>query len=264
MKKILFVMLIFIMGAAYKSGPAIQIVTEDVELGEVQKGGIFNYVIEVKNIGNQDLIIENVYASCGCLEVSDKRWPGAGPVPGPNPVPTHVVIEPKKSTFISVKLDTNKVSGVFEKMLHIISNDPVTKDAAWKIRGVVLDSPPAADRSNSIALPQYSSSEAPKVPSREDAKAITVFYSPGCNDCREIMEKFLPGIKEKYNEKISIVYYDIDRPEAFAYLLDLINKYDKRSKKGFFNPRPPVVVVGDRLLYGTKEIKKHTEELIKN
>ncbi|MBU4312370.1 MAG: hypothetical protein KJ706_06610 [Candidatus Omnitrophica bacterium] len=94
------------------------------------------------------------------------------------------------------------------------------------------------------------------------AKMIMVFYSPGCNDCREIMDKFLPEIKQKYKDKIMVVDYNIDNMESYAFLLSLQDKYDEKSKGGFYNPKPPILFIEDRLLYGVKDIEKKLEGII--
>jgi len=238
--------------AAEKSGPIIKFSTKDSDIGTVEKGRMFSYLVEVKNYGTDDLVIENVYSSCGCFEVTDSRWPNnphnAGPPPAIKPEP--VTIKPNKSIFIATRLDTNKVSGQFEKTLHVVSNDPETKDAAWRIKGTVLDSASGvAERAQASSAP----------PASPDSKVVMLFYTPGCNECKEIKEKFLPGIKEKYKEKVLIVEYNIDNSESFAFLLDLQSKYDERFKKAFFNPKPPTVFVENKLLYGVKEIEKQLD-----
>jgi thiol-disulfide isomerase/thioredoxin len=235
-KKILFLIMVFALSfqfsayAGQDKAARIEIVTKNVDIGKLEKGRIFDYEIEVKNIGTKDLMIENAYSTCGCLEVMDKDWP------------KQVIVKPKQSIFIAVKMDTNKVSGVFERMLHVVSNDVENKDAAWKITGDAIES--------KAALPGNS-------------KTIMVFYSPGCGDCREIMDKFLPELKEKYKDRILIADYNVDNPESFAFLLDLQNKYDDKRKAGFFNPKPPAVFVANKLLYGVKEIKDKLEEEIR-
>jgi thiol-disulfide isomerase/thioredoxin len=246
--------------AAQDKAPDIEIATPDVDMGELEKGKIFDYRIDIKNTGTGNLVIENVYSTCGCLEVKDKRWP-ANSIDAIKP--KQVTVKPGQGISVAVAMDTNKVSGAFERMIHVISNDPDNKDVVWKIKGRVLDSANMAGqdvRSNNIVSAQYSSSEAPQTLSREDLKVIMVFYAPGCKDCKEIMDKFLPGLKEKYREKILIVDYNIENPESFAFLLDLQNKYDERSKSGFFNPKPPAVFTSGKLLYGVKEIKEKLED----
>jgi hypothetical protein len=174
-KKILFLIMVFALSlqlsayAAQDKAAKIEIVTKNVDMGKLEKGKVFDYKIEVKNAGKGDLMIENAYSTCGCLEVIDKDWP------------KQVIVKPKQSIFIAVKMDTNKVSGVFERMLHIVSDDVENKDMAWKITGTAIE------REAGLA---------------GISKTIMVFYSPGCGDCMEIMDKFLPGLKEKYKDKI--------------------------------------------------------------
>lgn len=256
---IFIVILIASVALAGESAPKIKIVTSGADIGEMQKGRILDFKVEVKSAGAQDLIIENVYSSCGCFEVADPRWPKSSPgltMAAPN----QVIVKPGESIFITVKLDTNKIIGAFEKQLHIISNDPETRDAIWKIKGNVIA------RAEPEAIPGMIgiASSAASQPSRNDKSVvIMLFYSPGCNECMEIKDKFLPGLKKKYGDKIWIEEYNADEPDSFAILLDLQNKYDKKAIKRFFNPKPPAVFAGGRLLYGVKDIKKRLEGLLR-
>ncbi|MEK6732298.1 MAG: DUF1573 domain-containing protein, partial [Candidatus Omnitrophota bacterium] len=251
---------------AAESGPKIEIVTKDADIGEVKKGGLLDFKVEVKNKGKADLVIEKVYSNCGCFEVTDPRWPGNHETNvdvgnGLKPFPTKVVqVKPGESIFIAIRLDTNKVIGQFEKSLHIISNDPVTKDAVWRIKGTVIDTESALRSPNGK---EFRSANGAEVISK-DAKLVMLFYTPGCSECNEVREKFLPVIKDKYKDKILIVEYNIDNPEAFAFLIDLQNKYDQRAKKGFFNPKPPAVFIESKFLYGAKEIEKDLDFYIAN
>ena len=104
--------------------PKIKIVTKDSDLGQVEKNKIYDFKIEVRNVGTEDLVITNVTSSCGCLELTDKRWSNIQ-----NPTEADVTIEPVvigkgNSIYISARVDTNKVSGEFEKTIHVFSNDP--------------------------------------------------------------------------------------------------------------------------------------------
>ncbi len=255
MKK--FYLAVFIIGFVFniafaaESGPKIEIVTENLDTGEMQKGRILDFNVEVKSAGIEDLIIENAHSTCGCLEVTDPRWPK-------DIKPEPVTVKPGESIFIAMRLDTNKITGAFEKHMLIISNDPENKALAWKIKGMIID--PAGPA-------QYSSSETSEGSQVEKpapgSKIVMLFYSPGCNDCREIKDKFLPALKEKYGDKIWIEEYDIDNMASFAILLDLQNKYDSKAKKGFFNPKPPAVFSEGKLLYGVKNIKNKLENILR-
>jgi thiol-disulfide isomerase/thioredoxin len=228
---------------AAKNEPKIKVVTKDVDLGQVGKNETYDFKIEVKNMGTEDLVIINVASSCGCLELTDKRW-------ATNAIPAPVTITKGNSIYISAKVDTNKVGGEFEKTIHIFSNDPDKKDAVWTVKG----------KANTIPTPISAASA--EMGGRTGAKMVMVFYSPGCNECREIMDKFLPRIQQKYKDKIMVVDYNIENIESYAFMLSLQDKYDERSKGGFYNPKPPVLFIENRLLYGVKEIKNNLESLI--
>ena len=263
--------------ASFVATAKIQIMTKDADLGEVEKNKIFDFEIEVKNVGKEELVITNISSSCGCLEVvaaelalpqGDDGKASFAATAREGKASFAATIKPNHSIYITAKVDTNKVGGEFEKMIHIFSNDPENKDVVWKVRGRVIAV--AAE----LALPQGDDGKASFAATARDGKVnfaatdrdaqvIMVFYSPGCKECREIMEKFLPEIKQKYNDKILIVDYNIDNMESYEFFLELQNKHDERAKKGFFNPKPPAIFVNETLLYGEKEIKENLAKMLK-
>lgn len=239
--------------AVSEKAPKIKIITKDSDLGRVEKNKIYDFKIEVKNIGIDDLVITNVSSNCGCLELTDKRWPNVH-----DPVASDVNIEPViinkgNSIYISARVDTNKVGDEFEKMIHIFSNDPENKDVVWTVRGnKMFEAKPRTEED----VRGFASN------TNIDAKVIMLFYSPGCNECREIMDNFLPEIKQKYKDKIMVVDYNIENMESYAFMLSLQDQYDENSKGGFYNPKPPILFIENRLLYGVKDIEKKLEGII--
>lgn len=233
----------------------IKIVTKDADLGEVKKNEIYDFKIEVRNVGKDDLTITNVSSSCGCLAVvAAASYAANGASAAQGAATTPVVLKPNHSINVLAKLDTNKVSGEFERMIHVYSDDTDNPDVTWTVRGSVAAK---------LALPEdregRASSAATDV---RNAKIIMIFHSSGCNECREIMEEFLPEIKKKYQDKIMIVDYNIDNMESYAFMLSLQDKYDEKTTGGFYNPKPPVLFIENRLLYGVKDIKKDLEGII--
>lgn len=98
-----------------------QFETEVIDYGEIPKGSDGVRVFRFENIGDAPLIIDNVYASCGCAVPS---WSNS-------PIP------PGGTGEIEVKYDTSIV-GPIRRTITIDSNtDEPTK--AVKIKGKVLD-----------------------------------------------------------------------------------------------------------------------------
>ena len=65
-------------------------------------------------------------------------------------------------------------------------------------------------------------------PAREDpssARALIVFYSPGCHRCIEIKSKLLPEIEGRFRDKIRIEYRDTTDLENYKLLLSLEKKH---------------------------------------
>lgn len=101
--------------------PKFQFETEVIDYGEIPKGSDGVRVFRFKNIGDAPLVIDNVYASCGCTVPS---WPRS-------PIP------PGETGEIEVEYDTS-IIGPIRRTISIDSNaDEPTK--AVKIKGKVLD-----------------------------------------------------------------------------------------------------------------------------
>jgi|GEM_PF-3222507 len=259
--KIFIFVFISNMAHSAEAAPKIEIVTPDADIGSMEKGPKIDLKIELKNAGTDDLVITNVYSGCGCLEVTDERWLSAypknipdSPVGDANNAIKPVAIKPQDNIIISARIDTNKVSGQFERALHVISNDPDKKDVVWKVKGNAMERPDQQQAANSAGPADVSSD-------KNKGINIMVFYLPGCRECLEITGKFLPQLKKRYGDNVSISYYNMDDPVSFSLLLDLQNKHNKK-KNMFFNPKPPAVFIGNRLLNGEKDVKKNLERAI--
>lgn len=101
--------------------PKFQFETEVIDYGEIKKGSDGVRVFEFTNVGSAALIIENVFASCGCTVPSWTKTPIAQGDKGQ----------------IEVKYDTSIV-GPIRRTVSVYSNaDEPTK--ALKIKGKVVE-----------------------------------------------------------------------------------------------------------------------------
>ena len=92
--------------------PRILVSEEEWDFGKVTRGEKPVHIFNVKNGGEEDLIIEGVKGSCVCIEVS---------------ISTNL-IKPGESAELKVSYDTTDYVGKDEKHLHIYSNDPQVPD----------------------------------------------------------------------------------------------------------------------------------------
>ena len=84
---------------------------------------------------------------------------------------------------------------------------------------------------------------------------LEYFYSPDCGQCKAIEEEIIPKLK-KYD--VAIVYHDITTQEGYRRLCELEEKY------GTYADIFPVILVGDELLVGEKEIRKRLERKVRD
>jgi hypothetical protein len=91
--------------AIAQSGPQIFITTPTHDFGNIKQGVPATYDFEVKNTGNQPLIIQDVKPSCGC---TTPEWPKTPILPG-------------KTAMIKVSYDAAS-PGPFNKSIFVKSN----------------------------------------------------------------------------------------------------------------------------------------------
>jgi len=103
-----------------KSGrsPQITISEEEWDFGLVKSEEKPTHVFTIKNKGNEDLVIERVWASCGCVQTS---------------ISTNRIL-PGKSAEIKATFNTVGYEGKLEKLIYIKSNDPEQPEKKIKLR----------------------------------------------------------------------------------------------------------------------------------
>lgn len=100
-----------------KTGPKLVFEEESHDFGLIQQGDIVEYVFKFTNKGDEELIIENVEASCGCTGVlasSDRLKPG-------------------ESGELKVSYDSTVRSGEVTRDIFVDSNDPGRPEIVLKI-----------------------------------------------------------------------------------------------------------------------------------
>jgi hypothetical protein len=98
--------------------PQISISEEEWDFGKVKPGTQPQHKFIITNKGNEDLIIERVWASCGCVQASifDNR------------------ILPGKSADLQAIFNTAGYIGILEKIIYIKSNDPEEPEKKIKVK----------------------------------------------------------------------------------------------------------------------------------
>ncbi|MDP8240002.1 MAG: S8 family serine peptidase [Candidatus Hatepunaea meridiana] len=102
--------------------PIIDVDPEEFEL-DLDGGGVWEYHINVSNLGGWDLVFEVELEIISEPEGVDLNWIQFNPYEGE--------IEPDHSSRITVILDfTDEPDGEYEAEIHFLSNDPITPDLA--------------------------------------------------------------------------------------------------------------------------------------
>jgi hypothetical protein len=123
--------------------PQIVIEPKTHNFGQVLRSqGTVTNIFKIKNKGNSELIINNVYAACPCTSVSIKVDKYESPVFNTTGAPKdwQVKLQPGKTAELKVVLDLNHKSvniGKVSRKVLVLSNDPLYPSASATISAEV-------------------------------------------------------------------------------------------------------------------------------
>jgi cytochrome c biogenesis protein CcdA len=139
-----------------------------------------------RNVGNEDLKVNEVRSSCGCasgkLNISNK------------------IVHPRGTGKIQVTFNSKNYIGGVTETIYIHTNDPENSKVQFTLKANVK--------------PQE---ETPPI-------RIYFFYSKDCEDCSLIEEKILPPLTEKYN--LTIKSFEISDLLNYDHLVSIEEEYN--------------------------------------
>jgi hypothetical protein len=109
-------------------GPRISVEPAVFDFGKAQQEKTLEKEFTVRNLGNEDLVIESVSTTCGCTVAEGYSK----------------VIKPGASTPLRVKLQTRTSSGRLSRSVLIKSNDPSGRPLELKVEATVERQTPAS------------------------------------------------------------------------------------------------------------------------
>lgn len=116
-----FAFFAFLGAMAFTAAQTITFDNTTLDYGTVKQNSDGNRVFTVKNTGKKPLIITSVKPSCGCTTPDFSKDP----------------IAPGKSGHIKVHYNT-AITGGFQKLIEVFSNDPENSRSVIYIKGNVL------------------------------------------------------------------------------------------------------------------------------
>ncbi len=114
--------------AAAQRGPRISVDPAVFDFGKAQQEKTLEKEFTVRNLGNEDLVIESVSTTCGCTVAEGYSK----------------VIKPGSSTPMRVKLQTRTTFGRLSRSVLIKSNDPSGRSLELKVEATVERPQPAS------------------------------------------------------------------------------------------------------------------------
>jgi hypothetical protein len=110
------------------NAPKIDFNSKVFNFGEINQGDKADYTFKIINKGKKDLLIRSAKASCGCTAAN----------PGTN------LIKPGESTDLKVSYNSQGASGMQNKTVTVISNDPNQATVVLQVTGTVKKKEEAA------------------------------------------------------------------------------------------------------------------------
>jgi len=107
--------------AEIENGPRIEFNTRTFDFKEIAEGQTANYTFLISNKGKKELILRSVTASCGCTTGK----------------PASNTIAPGGTTELKVSFDSQYKTGLQNKIITVISNDPEHSTTLLRIIGTV-------------------------------------------------------------------------------------------------------------------------------
>jgi uncharacterized membrane protein len=89
---------------------------------------------------------------------------------------------------------------------------------------------------------------------------VVLFWSPTCPHCHDVIENILPPIQEKFKNKLLITYIMLYKENQVVPFYKLASEYG--VKQGDIGV--PFMIIGNKVLIGTDEIKKDMPNLIQD
>ena len=114
--------------AAAPRGPRISVDPTVFDFGKAQQEKTLEKEFTIRNLGNEDLVIDSVSTTCGCTVAEGYSK----------------VIKPGASTPLRVKLQTRTTSGRLSRSVLIKSNDPSGRPLELTVEATVERPQPAS------------------------------------------------------------------------------------------------------------------------
>ncbi len=166
--------------------PRIQFKSKVTVFGTMEQNESRTRDFLFRNVGNEDLKVNEIRSSCGCasgkLNISNR------------------VVPPRGSGKIQVTFNSKNYIGRVTETIYIHTNDPENSKVQLTLKANI------------------------KTPEETPPICIYFFYSKDCEDCSLIEEKMLPPLIEKYN--LIIKSFEISDPLNYDHLVSIEEEYN--------------------------------------
>ena len=242
----------------------------DFQFGVVEATtGIVSHVFELRNEGQQPLVLDEVASPCGCIAIRLQTNLLAG----------------GESTRLPVTLDLRRRNGAQRLAAHVCYHTRGLEDASilsLSMHGTVVGTNTATvatsnfvgnivgsfvDQVPDKALGNDAAQKHRIAPRNDPTNAgtrrvvVEVFGEAGCEACATVHQEVLPAVKQQFGDRIAIVDRDVYETTNFVMLAT----YQERLgvSMGRRNDPVSVVVDGCRYLGGVAEIRRELPKVLR-
>jgi len=99
---------------------------------------------------------------------------------------------------------------------------------------------------------------APHTEAQEPVVRMLLFYSPECPHCQNIIENFLPQLRDQFGDQLETTMLDIQEANNYDWMLAMEKEYGVTEEEAAI----PEIFIGDQVLIGENEIKEQLMEII--
>lgn len=218
----------------------------DFQFGVVEAAtGIVAHVFELRNEGQQPLVLDEVASPCGCIAIRLQTNLLAG----------------GESTRLPVTLDLRRRNGAQRLAAHVCYHTRGLDDTVilpLTFHGTVMGANAAAVATSNLVGNVAQRNESTNAGARQ--VVVEVFGEAGCEACATVHQEVLPAAKQQFGDRIAIVDRDVYETTNFVVLAT----YQERLgvSMGRRNDPVSVVVDGCRYLGGVAEIRRELPKVL--
>lgn len=218
------------------------------DTGTVSSQQLLSKVLTVTNRGSRAVHV-SITGTCDCLTA----------------VPEELTIQPGRAEKVILRYNPADDSGPVRKYFMIGTDDPGLERIIYPVQGTVnarnTDTTGDAGTTGNAEKSGWTGKNpkaGPEMFPKFKVQPLLYYYTAGCKKCTVFLNREIPNLERKLEMEIPVTAKDILQRENYEEYLQTLNTFGKKPKA------LPVVVVGNSVLQGEPEIRRHLARSLQN